>query len=177
MSRLASLPAVLAGLLCSVLVLVPAPFVSDPAGSPAAGVTTYRAPVLPLRVLRGFEPPTTRYSAGHRGVDLALDPAGDGIVRAAGAGTVSFAGSVAGRGLVVLLHPDGIRTEYEPLRPAVARGHHVEAGDVLGTVSGRHPGCPTSCLHWGARRGTVYLDPLQLLRPLGPVRLLPWSGG
>ena len=32
-----------------------------------------------------------------------------------------------------------------------------------------------TCLHWGARRGDTYLDPLSLLRPLGPVRLLPWS--
>jgi hypothetical protein len=32
------------------------------------------------------------------------------------------------------------------------------------------------CAAWGARRGDIYLDPLELLRPLGPVRLLPWRG-
>ncbi|WP_375500059.1 peptidoglycan DD-metalloendopeptidase family protein [uncultured Jatrophihabitans sp.] len=138
----------------------------------ATGVVIYRAPVVPLTVLRGFSPPATRYGAGHLGVDLAAH----GAVRSAGAGTVLFAGSVAGRGVVVVLHPDGIRTEYEPLRPAVARGQHVAVGTVLGVVSGAHRGCPGSCLHWGARRGDTYLDPLRLLRPLGPVRLLPWAG-
>ena len=137
-----------------------------------AGMTTYRSPVEPLRVLRGFQPPATRYGAGHLGVDLAAS----GVVRSAGAGTVTFAGSVAGRGVVVVLHPDGIRTEYEPLRPAVPRGRQVAAGDVLGTLAGVHQGCPGPCLHWGARRGDAYLDPLGLLRPLGPVRLFPWTG-
>lgn len=143
------------------------------AGLPVAGlVDTYRPPVAPLKVLRGFQPPATRYGAGHLGVDLAAA----GVVRSAGAGTVTFAGSVAGRGVVVVLHPDGIRTEYEPLRPTVPRGRRVSAGDALGTIDGAHRGCPGPCLHWGARRGETYLDPLDLLRPLGPVRLLPWVG-
>jgi hypothetical protein len=34
-------------------------------------------------------------------------------------------------------------------------------------------GCPVAaCLHWGLRRGEVYLDPLSLLAP-PEVRLLP----
>ena len=37
-----------------------------------------------------------------------------------------------------------------------------------------HAGCTAeACLHWGLRRGEVYLDPLSLLRP-PRVRLLPW---
>ena len=142
------------------------------AGTQVAATATYRAPVAPVRVLRGFDPPSTRYGAGHLGVDLAVH----GPVRAAGAGTVTFAGPVSGRGVVVVLHPDGIRTEYEPLAPAVTRGQVVAAGQVLGVVAGVHRGCAGPCLHWGARRGEVYLDPLALLRPLGPVRLLPWTG-
>ena len=74
------------------------------------------------------------------------------------------------------MHPDGIRTEYEPLAPAVHAGAGVAIGTVLGVVRGRHAGCSSACLHWGARRGEAYLDPMSLLRPLGPVRLLPWSG-
>ena len=95
---------------------------------------------------------------------------------AAGAGVVRFAGRVAGRGVVVLVHPDGISTEYEPVATTVVTGQPVTAGQRIGRVQGRHRGCPPAgCLHWGARRGTGYLDPLSLLGPLGLVRLLPWG--
>jgi murein DD-endopeptidase MepM/ murein hydrolase activator NlpD len=144
-------------------------------GPPAAGTVSYRTPVTPLHVVRGFDPPATPFGPGHLGVDLATS-AGQ-RVRAAADGEVSFAGSVAGRGLVVITHADGIRTEYEPVRPAVHRGQRVRRGATIGHVDGTHGSCaPGSCLHWGARRGDQYLDPLTLLARLGPVRLLPWSG-
>ncbi|HEX4727204.1 MAG TPA: peptidoglycan DD-metalloendopeptidase family protein [Jatrophihabitans sp.] len=151
----------------------------SPAVGPAASAWTggYRAPVVGgLRVLRGFSPPAIRYQAGHLGVDLA-DPAG-AVVFAAGAGQVRFAGQVAGRSVVVIAHPDGISTEYEPVTATVTVGERVWAGQPIGRLTGRHRGCPAAgCLHWGARRAGNYLDPLSLLRPLGVVRLLPWDGG
>jgi murein DD-endopeptidase MepM/ murein hydrolase activator NlpD len=164
--------------------LVPATFVlalsvaSPPVAAPTGRLTrpaivTYSAPVGG-RVLRPFDPPTSPYGPGHRGVDLAA--AAGTPVRAAGDGTVTFAGPVAGRGVLVIDHPDGITTEYEPVRPLVTRGRLVRRGDVIAAVAGRHTGCADGCLHWGARRGGVYLDPLTLLRPLGPVVLLPWRG-
>jgi murein DD-endopeptidase MepM/ murein hydrolase activator NlpD len=107
-------------------------------------------------------------------VDLAA-PAGAAVL-AAGSGVVGFAGPVAGHGVVVLLHPDGISTEYEPLAAVVVPGQRVVAGQRIGTVTGAHRGCaPATCLHWGARRATAYLDPRSLLAPLGVVRLLPWD--
>ncbi len=137
-------------------------------------VAPYRAPLDAVRVLRPFTPPPERYGPGHLGVDLAA-PAG-AAVRSAGDGLVRFAAPVAGRGVVVVLHPDGISTEYEPLTVAVRAGQRVSAGQRLGTVAGVHRGCgPAGCLHWGARRGENYLDPLSLLAPLGVVRLLPWQ--
>jgi murein DD-endopeptidase MepM/ murein hydrolase activator NlpD len=158
----------------------PPPVRPAPAGPSAArpiadaappAVVRYTAPVRGA-VLRPFLPPPTPYAAGHRGVDLAA-PAG-APVRAAADGVVRFAGPVAGRGVLVIAHPDGVSTEYEPVRPLVAAGTAVVRGEPVARVSGRHVGCPRSCLHWGARRGGVYLDPLTLLRPLGPVVLLPW---
>jgi murein DD-endopeptidase MepM/ murein hydrolase activator NlpD len=129
--------------------------------------------VAPMHVLRGFQPPSSPYGPGHRGVDLALGQGG--LVSAAADGVVSFAGLVAGRGVVVLAHPDGISTEYEPVIPAVRAGAALRRGQRVGTLSGMHAACaPASCVHWGARRGPAYVDPLSLLRPLGPVRLLPW---
>lgn len=136
----------------------------------------YSAPLpQPLKVLTPFDPPATPYGPGHLGVDLAA-PRG-APVRSAGAGTVVFAGPVAGRGVVVVAHADGIRTEYEPLRIAVHDGAGVVTGSLLGHLAGQHAACaPASCVHWGARHGDTYLNPLDLLRGLGPVRLLPWSG-
>lgn len=143
-------------------------------GAHAPAPVSYAAPLPPpLRVLRGFVPPPSPYAAGHRGVDLAAQ--NGVVVRAAGTGRVSFAGAVAGRGVVVVVHADGVRTEYEPVRPLVRAGQPVTRGQPIGLLHGRHGTCrPDGCLHWGARRGGRYFDPLALLRPLGPVRLLPW---
>ncbi|MBV9821900.1 MAG: M23 family metallopeptidase [Actinobacteria bacterium] len=154
----------------------PAVVTAGPASAAGAGSagTDYRAPVDSVRVLTPFSPPPDRYGPGHLGVDLAA-PSGQAVL-AAGDGVVRFAGQVAGRGVVVVLHPDGISTEYEPLKAGVTAGQQVRAGQRIGTVAASHRGCaPASCLHWGARRGENYLDPLSLLRPLGVVRLLPWE--
>ena len=126
------------------------------------------------RVVRAFDPPVQRWAAGHRGVDLL---ARDGVVvRAAGAGSVTFAGPLAGRGVVVVTHGDGSRTTYEPVTATVTRGDRVRAGDALGRLSAASSHClPLACLHWGRLRGDVYLDPMLLLRA-GPARLLPvWA--
>jgi murein DD-endopeptidase MepM/ murein hydrolase activator NlpD len=136
------------------------------------GVLTYVAPASPLRVVRPFRAPASRYGPGHRGVDLAIGA--DLAVVSAGAGVVRFAGSVGGRGVVVVAHADGITTEYEPVGPAVRVGAVVRAGQLIGHVRGTHRGCSRTCLHWGARRADDYFDPLTLLKPLGPVVLLPW---
>jgi murein DD-endopeptidase MepM/ murein hydrolase activator NlpD len=123
------------------------------------------------RVVRRFDPPPQPWLPGHGGVDLAANP---GVqVRAAGAGVVLFAGTVAGRPVVTVGHADGLRTTYEPVRPGPAVGARVAAGAPIGLLIAGHPGCAVAaCLHWGLRRGEEYLDPLALLG-LGPVRLLP----
>lgn len=125
----------------------------------------------PLTVTRAFQPPENPYGAGHRGVDIAATSGQD--VRAAGTGTVVYAGALAGRGVVSIQHSGGLRTTYEPLSAAVSAGVSVSAGQVIGTVDAGHAGCPVpACLHWGLKRGDSYLDPLLLLST-GPVRLLP----
>ncbi|WP_432541271.1 murein hydrolase activator EnvC family protein [Kineococcus sp. SYSU DK002] len=150
-------------------VAAPAP-APPPAPPPAAaGTPSWGWPVDPPRVLRGFED-VGRYEAGHRGVDLAADP-GRAVVAVA-AGTVSFAGPVAGRGVVVVLHPDGTRTTYEPLEAAVRPGEQVRAGEVLGALAAAPRHCAVPCLHLGLRAGETYLDPLARLRAAAPV-LLP----
>jgi murein DD-endopeptidase MepM/ murein hydrolase activator NlpD len=140
------------------------------------GRARYRPPLAGLlSVLHRFDQPATPYAAGHRGVDLAVT-SGQPVL-AARSGRVQFAGPVAGRGVVVIAHSDGIRTEYEPVSAVVHAGDTVQTGQVIGRILGTHDMCrPASCLHWGARRGDLYIDPMLLLNPLGPVRLLPWTG-
>lgn len=109
----------------------------------------------PPRPVRRFDPPPLPWLPGHRGVDLAAAPGA--TVRAAGAGTVLFADMVAGRPVVTVGHPGGLRTTYEPVHPEVHPGDVVAAGAPLGVLLAGHPGCPTaraaaptgSCLHWG----------------------------
>ena len=124
-------------------------------------------------VVQGFDPPTSRWGAGHRGVDLA-GTVGE-PVHAALAGTVTFAGPLAGRGVVVVDHGD-VRTTYEPVVASVAVGDVVATGAVIGTLALTQSHCPpAACLHWGLIRNVddVYLDPLQLVGLGAPVRLLP----
>lgn len=157
----------------ALLLTGPGPVAAAPDSAVPTGAVAYASPVQPLVVRRGFDGLASRYAAGHRGVDLSAPT--DGLVHAAAEGTVTFAGAVAGRGVVVVAHVDGIRTSYEPLRPMVGVGTAVRRGDVLGTIDGTHGDfAEDAVVHWGARRGEAYLDPLLLLRPLGPVRLLPW---
>jgi murein DD-endopeptidase MepM/ murein hydrolase activator NlpD len=124
----------------------------------------------PHAVSRAFDPPATRYGPGHRGADLPGRPRQ--AVRAAGAGRISYAGLLAGRGVVVVVHGD-LRSTYEPVSATVRVGQRVTAGELIGRLDGGHPGCPAAaCLHWGLLRGEVYLDPVRLVTR-GPSRLLP----
>lgn len=137
--------------------------------------TGYRWPLDgPPHLVRPFDPPPRPWLSGHRGVDLSAQVGV--VVRAAGAGQVLFAGMVAGRPLVSVGHPGGLRTTYEPVTPVLPAGASVSAGQVIGSLAAGHPGCPTvACLHWGLRCGADYLDPLSLLGA-GRVRLLPLTG-
>ncbi|MDO8307353.1 MAG: peptidoglycan DD-metalloendopeptidase family protein [Actinomycetota bacterium] len=122
-------------------------------------------PVEPAGVVRPFDPPAATWLAGHRGLDLAAAPAAP--VRAMLAGTVRFAGEVAGKPVVVVSHPSGLRSTYEPVLASVRVGTDVATGQQIGrlAVSGGHCGGLVGCLHVGLRAGDTYLDPLRLLRP------------
>ncbi|MFF9014493.1 M23 family metallopeptidase [Streptomyces sp. NPDC014870] len=157
--------------------------VGAPMGSPSVPPTALTWPLGPPRpeIVRGWEPPAGPYAAGHRGLDLAA-PVG-APVRAAASGVVTFAGRVAGRGVLTLTLPDTgdppLRITYEPVEPLVTAGTRVDRGDPVATLApppdgarGAAAHCPDSCLHWGLLRGDTYLNPLSLLRQ-GPSRLLP----
>lgn len=141
-------------------------------GPPVGGVPVVYAAPVPGRVVAPFEAPSTPYARGHRGVDLAVTPGEQ--VAAAAAGTVGFAGTVAGTRWISIQHPDAIRTTYGPMdRIDVRVGDRVARGQRIGTSAPGHgPGRDPASLHWSARLGPDrYLDPLTLLRgQTGPWR-------
>ena len=146
--------------------------------TPSAAAADPPPGVWPLQprpeVVHGFDPPEVRWGSGHRGVDLAGRVGQP--VRAALAGTVSFAGRVAGRGVVVVDH-GATRTTYQPVAASVGRGDAVGRGEVVGTLAWFGTHClPAACLHWGLVAGETYLDPLSLVGGPQPVRLLPLTG-
>jgi murein DD-endopeptidase MepM/ murein hydrolase activator NlpD len=159
-------------LLLVALVVTTAPTPAEASPAVPAPIVTWVAPLLgALDVTRPFERPPGPYAAGHRGADLGGLPGS--VVLAAGDGVVVFAGTVAGRPVVSVDHPGGLRTTYEPVQPSVAAGQQVARGSPVGTLAAGHAWCPRdACLHWGVRRGETYLDPMLLVRPVR-VRLLP----
>lgn len=128
-------------------------------------------PVTPHVVLRRFDPPEVKWGSGHRGVDLAAQ-AGS-TVSAPSDGVIVFSGSVAGRGVLTLHHPEGFDTTYEPVVNALSAGAQVRRGDRIATVgSGGH--CAQSCLHWGYKLDSdTYRDPLTLVTGQRPILLPP----
>ena len=156
----------------------------------------YRSPTATSRprVIHPFEKPAQRWSAGHRGVDLAV-PEHDRRVYAPAPGKVVFSGTVVNRKVLVIAHPDGRRSTFEPMDEALPVGTTVAAGDVIGTIAGAADGnserpyrrCSTLCLYWGVRQGGArgdgsgktaeYINPMSLLGSKKPSILLPVPGG
>ncbi|MFS2076755.1 M23 family metallopeptidase [Curtobacterium sp. CT11-133] len=126
---------------------------------------------------RPWEAPADDYAAGHRGIDVGA-PLGT-VVVAVNDGTVTFAGQVAGRGVVTIDHGGGLRSTVDSVAPGVATGDTVAQGDAVGTVSVGH--CPAAdpCLHVGARLDDRYVDPTPYLPAAAWPVLLPesaWTG-
>ena len=152
------------------LVIVLAAGLTQP--SPVHGAKQWDWPLKPVSLSVGFDRPAQNWLPGHRGVDL-VGRRGDQVL-AAGNGVVTFAGLVAGKGVVVIKHGK-LRTTYEPVAASVIVGSRVRVGDVIGALSAGESHCSSqttvSCLHWGLLQGEKYLNPLSLVQKR--VRLLP----
>ena len=106
-----------------------------------------------------------------------------------------FSGTVVNRKVLVLAHPDGRRSTFEPMDETLPVGTMVAAGEVIGTVAVTADGtserpyrrCSTPCLYWGVRQGGArgdgsgktaeYINPMSLLGSKEPSILLPVPGG
>ena len=79
--------------------------------------TSARSWISPIsgkpHVIHAFIKPSQRWSAGHRGVDL--EATEQDQVRAPAPGTIVFSGTVVDRQVVVIEHPNGYRSSFEPV--------------------------------------------------------------
>lgn len=130
------------------------PTVFGPTAGPVASPPVlYRLPVRGP-IIDPFRAPVGPYGAGNRGVEIGTVP-GTAVASAAD-GDVTFAGPVGGDLFVVVSHSDGVRTTYGFLATiSVSAGAVVHLGDAVGTAR--------SSVHWGARHGDSYFDPMTLL--------------
>jgi murein DD-endopeptidase MepM/ murein hydrolase activator NlpD len=150
----------------------PVPPTGPPARAVPAPARGWGWPLEPEPAVEAaFHAPPTPWGAGHRGVDRAAAVGQPALT--AGGGRLTFARRVAGRGVLVVTHPGGWRTSYEPVERRAAVGTAVRRGDPVGVVGPEASHCaPRTCLHWGARHGASYVDPLTLVGQ-GPPVLLP----
>ena len=134
-------------------VAVVAVLASAASAAPAAALqrdgSVFRPPVE-APVADPFRPPEDRYGPGNRGIEYDTLPGQ--VVRAAAAGTVSFAGPVAGSLYVTVDHGGGVVSSYSFLmRMSVRTGARVDQGRVIGVAGER--------LHFSVRVNDDYVDP------------------
>lgn len=143
-----------------------------PAARRLAGEPPVYQPPVDDAVRDPFRPPATPYGPGNRGLEY--DTVGGETARAIGPGVVAFAGRVAGRGVVSVVHPDGLRSSLTGLaRITVRKGDRVVTGSVVGVAA--------PLLHLGVRRDGTYIDPASLfgrrVRPRHAILVRAGRGG
>jgi murein DD-endopeptidase MepM/ murein hydrolase activator NlpD len=116
------------------------------------------------RVISSFGPATD----GERNDGINIAAMLGAPIHAAAAGTVTYAGDeLKGYGnLVLIAHPGGYITAYAHAQDiVVARGDHVEKGQIIGTT-GETGGVDRPQLHFEIREGVKPLNPVRLLAAL-----------
>ncbi len=161
---------ILAGLTILAVLL---PFTHPTTGGDGAG--RWIPPLhAPFRVTGPYRPPPHPYGSGHRGIDLPTTTGA--VVVAPAAGTVTFAGAVAGREVISIRVDAHTVVSIEPVSSGLAAGDAVPAAAPLGTVgTGGHcigAAGSVECIHLGVRVDGDYVNPLRYF--LGRPRLVPW---
>ena len=127
----------------------------------------WRPPVAGV-VIDPFRQPACTWCPGNRGIEYRVDR--NSRVSAAGSGTVTFVGEVAGTLYVVVELPGGWRHTYGRLAST-----RVVAGDVV--IAGAEIGRTATDFLFGLRVGDGYADPAPYLGELaGRARLVPVDG-
>lgn len=122
-------------------------------GRPAFGAVVVFRPPVDAPVLDPFRLPDGPYGAGNRGIEYAT-VAGQ-TVRAPAAGTVRFAGPVAGDLFVTVDHGGGVWSTVGFVAGVVVRrGESVAAGEVIALAGGP--------VHFTVRIEGRYVDPASM---------------
>lgn len=138
-----------------------APAVASPATVAAPAASSSTGFVWPVRGTI-VSPFGQRWGRLHAGLDIAA-PAGTPVVASA-SGRVTYAGSMSGYGLIVVVqHAGGISTAYaHNSRLTVSTGQSVSQGQMIAAV-----GCTGRCfgnhVHFELRAGGTPVDPLGYL--------------
>lgn len=147
-----------AGFVPDIAADLPAPMPAPDAGTGSTAAAEPRSrvryqPPVDAAVIDGFRMDNGTYGAGNRGLEYGT--VGGEQVRATADGEVSFAGMVAGRLVVSVVHADGRISSLTHMRSIAVRvGQFVGAGSVIGAAE--------SGLHFGVRENGHYLDPATL---------------
>lgn len=130
----------------------------------------YYAAPMQTHVIDPFRPPAHIGAPGNRGLEYGSSD--NRIVAAAASGYVLFAGPVAGRKAITIVHADGVRTTYTGLLDIwVQSGMNVNQYSAIAVAS--------TGFHFGARINDHYLDPQILIDASvidEQVRLVPEPG-
>ncbi len=124
----------------------------------------------PRVVVNPFRAPAQPWSAGHRGIDVAL--LSGTTIRAPAPGVVAFRGTVADRPLITISHAGGLVTTLEPVLSTLNPGDPVTTGTDVGTLAVGGHSAP-GALHVGVRWHGAYINPLLLFGGVPRAVLLP----
>ncbi|MFT4989444.1 MAG: murein DD-endopeptidase MepM/ murein hydrolase activator NlpD [Acidimicrobiales bacterium] len=127
---------------------------SATAQAPLVRESVYYAAPLPTQVIDPFRPPAHIGAEGNRGLEYGTSD--NQVVAVAASGYVLFAGPVAGRKAISVVHADGVRTTYTGLLEIwVVEGMTVNQHSAIALAS--------TGFHFGARVNDHYLDPQILI--------------
>lgn len=146
--------------------LLPPASATEQAPAGTARVANWQWPLDgPRTVPTVFVAPPTPYGRGHRGVDMRFS---DAVVHAPDDGVVTFVGQVAGRGVITIGYSNGLKSSIEPVTSTLHAGDRVSRGMEIARAERGHATCP-ECVHFGVRRGDVYINPMLCFEAV------PWS--
>ena len=130
-------------------------------------------PVDSPQIINHYRAPKDKYSAGHRGIDLASQLGA--AVYYPVAGTIAFSGKVGYRNLITIEWQDKT-ISLEPVCSELRSGTPVQAGEAVGTLceaDAEYRWHCEQCLHFGIKTESGYLSPEFFFGSLSPSRLLP----
>lgn len=130
-------------------------------------------PDFDSRHSRDYQLPANEYGAGHRGIDLEVEP--NEKIRAPFDGVISFVGQVANRRLITLHSLTGYKVSFEPICSDLVEGEFVREQEVLGWACAAAPDYQwhcQNCVHFSVRSEAGYLNPLLFIGQLWPSVLI-----